>query len=152
MRKKSECSHSNDTFVHDIQGAVAKHYLENLKAEVKKGMLDKAKKGIYPGHAPCGYSNDKLTHTVVIDAEKSRMVKRMYAVFGTDRCPSVASVCDLIQKEFGVHISNRQVNRILRNPFYAGFLLWGGKTYKGKHPAIVSSQRFRQVQKIGGQK
>ena len=43
--------------MHDIHVAVAKHYVGNLKEEVKKGMREKAKQGIYPGRAPFGYCN-----------------------------------------------------------------------------------------------
>jgi site-specific DNA recombinase len=42
-------SRSQDKFMHDIHVAVAKHYVENLKEEVKKGMREKAEQGIYPG-------------------------------------------------------------------------------------------------------
>ena len=45
-------SRSQDKFMHDIHVAVAKHYVENLKEEVKKGMREKAEQGIYPGRAP----------------------------------------------------------------------------------------------------
>ena len=47
-------SRSQDKFMHDIHVAVAKHYVENLKEEVKKGMREKAEEGIYPGRAPIG--------------------------------------------------------------------------------------------------
>jgi len=39
-------SRSQDKFMHDIHVAVAKHYVENLKEEVKKGMREKAEEGI----------------------------------------------------------------------------------------------------------
>lgn len=42
-------SRSQDKFMHDIHVAVAKHYVENLREEVKKGMREKAEEGIYPG-------------------------------------------------------------------------------------------------------
>jgi site-specific DNA recombinase len=44
-------SRSQDKFMHDIHVAVAKHYIENLKEEVKKGMREKAEQGVYPGRA-----------------------------------------------------------------------------------------------------
>ena len=47
-------SRSQDKFMHDIHVAVAKHYSENLKEEVIKGMREKASQGIYPGRAPFG--------------------------------------------------------------------------------------------------
>jgi site-specific DNA recombinase len=41
-------SKSKDKFMHDIQVALAKHYIDNLREEVKKGMHEKAKQGMYP--------------------------------------------------------------------------------------------------------
>jgi site-specific DNA recombinase len=54
-------SRSQDKFMHDIHVAVAKHYVENLKEEVKKGMREKAEEGIYPGRAPIGYEGINRT-------------------------------------------------------------------------------------------
>ena len=67
-------SRSQDKFMHDIQVAVAKHYVENLKEEVKKGMREKAEEGIYPGRAPIGYRNNSLTRSIDVDPERAPMV------------------------------------------------------------------------------
>jgi site-specific DNA recombinase len=48
----SKDSKSQAKFIHDINVAVARNYSENLREEVKKGMLEKASQGIFPGHAP----------------------------------------------------------------------------------------------------
>jgi site-specific DNA recombinase len=53
-------SRSQDKFMHDIHVAVAKHYVENLRDEVKKGMREKAEQGIYPGRAPYGLCLSKI--------------------------------------------------------------------------------------------
>jgi predicted ATP-dependent serine protease len=39
---------------------------------------------------------------------------------------------------------------ILHNKFYTGLFVWGGKTYRGTHPAIVSPQLFQRAQEMGG--
>ncbi|HZQ67203.1 MAG TPA: recombinase family protein [Terriglobales bacterium] len=54
-------SRSQDKFMHDIHVAVARNYSENLREEVKKGMREKAEQGTYPGHAPFGYRNNRVT-------------------------------------------------------------------------------------------
>jgi hypothetical protein len=36
---------------------MAKHYIDNLSEETRKGMLEKARSGIYPSYAPIGYRN-----------------------------------------------------------------------------------------------
>jgi site-specific DNA recombinase len=60
----SKDSKSQAKFIHDINVAAARNYSENLREEVKKGMLEKASQGIFPGHAPFGYRNNKAERTI----------------------------------------------------------------------------------------
>ena len=69
--------------MHDIHVAVAKHYVENLKEEVKKGMREKAEEGIYPGRAPIGYRNNSLTRSIDVDPERAPMVKRIFELYAS---------------------------------------------------------------------
>ena len=60
----SKNAKSHVKFMHDIRLAIARHYSENLREEVKKGMREKAEQGAYPGHAPFGYRNNRTTRTI----------------------------------------------------------------------------------------
>jgi site-specific DNA recombinase len=51
----SRDSQSKAKFMHDVSLVVAKHYIDNLKEEVRKGMREKASQGIYPSRPPLGY-------------------------------------------------------------------------------------------------
>jgi site-specific DNA recombinase len=55
----SKNAKSQAKFIHGINLVVAKNYSDNLREEVKKGMREKASQGVYPGHAPFGYRNNK---------------------------------------------------------------------------------------------
>src|SRR6266853_6220663 len=76
-------SRSQDKFMHDIHVAVAKHYVENLKEEVKKGMREKAEEGIYPGRAPIGYRNNRADRTIQIHSENARIVTRIFELYAS---------------------------------------------------------------------
>src|SRR5271167_2312934 len=78
-------SRSQDKFMHDIHVAVAKHYVENLRDEVKKGMREKAEQGIYPGRAPYGYRNNRLTRSIDIDGTKAPIIKRAFELYATGK-------------------------------------------------------------------
>lgn len=43
------------------------------------------------------------------------------------------------------------VGRILRNPIYAGFIVYGTETHAGEHPAIIEQAVFEQAQEVLGQ-
>src|SRR5215216_4560420 len=50
-------SRSSEKFMHGIKVLMAKNYVDNLSEETRKGMLEKAKQGIWPSFAPLGYRN-----------------------------------------------------------------------------------------------
>src|SRR5262249_33669798 len=50
-------SKSSQQFVHGIKVLVARNYSLNLGEETIKGMIEKARAGIYPSCAPAGYRN-----------------------------------------------------------------------------------------------
>ena len=141
----SKNSRSNDKFMHDIRVALAKHYIDNLREEVKKGMHEKAEQGMYPGHAAFGYRHDKLNRTIAVHPEKSLIVKRMFEAYDSGS-NSIDAVRQLVGDEFGIRMQRSQVHNILRNVFYIGLFIWSKKTYTGKHPAIVDPECFKRVQ------
>ena len=50
-------SKSSEQFIHGIKVLMARNYSQNLGEETLKGMLQKAKSGLYPSNAPAGYRN-----------------------------------------------------------------------------------------------
>jgi DNA invertase Pin-like site-specific DNA recombinase len=50
-------SRSSEKFVHGIKVLMAKNYVDNLREETQKGMMEKARQGIWPSFAPIGYLN-----------------------------------------------------------------------------------------------
>src|SRR6266446_2707837 len=53
----SKDAKSQTKLIHGMHLVLARHYIENLREEVKKGMREKAEQGMYPGRAPFGYRN-----------------------------------------------------------------------------------------------
>jgi site-specific DNA recombinase len=138
-------SRSQDKFMHDIHVAVAKHYVENLKEEVKKGMREKAEQGIYPGRAPFGYRNNPLTRSVDVDEEKAPIARRVFELYATGRC-SLSVLRQTLIKETGTRINRAYLETMLKNPFYTGRFVWRGIEYKGLHRPLVSAELFQRVQ------
>jgi len=50
----------------------------------------------------------------------------------------------------GRRIALCYIHRILTNPFYAGLLIWNGRTYPGAHEPVVSMEEFERVQILLG--
>ena len=50
----SDDSRSHEKFIHGIDVLMAKNNIANFSEETRKGMLEKAEQGIWPGPAPIG--------------------------------------------------------------------------------------------------
>ncbi len=138
-------SRSQDKFMHDIHVAVAKHYSENLREEVKKGMREKAEQGIYPGHAPFGYKNNTATRSIEVDPQRAPLLRKIFEVYASGE-HSLTTLRKTILRETGVQISRAYLEIVLKNPFYIGRFIWQGIEYKGTHEPLVSLELFQRVQ------
>jgi site-specific DNA recombinase len=140
-------SRSQDKFMHDIHVAVAKHYVENLKEEVKKGMREKAEQGIYPGRAPIGYRNNPLTRAIDVDPERAPMIRRIFELYATG-AHSLITLRKAALNELGLRLARSYFETILKNRFYRGYFVWQGVEYKGTHEPLISANLFDRVQDV----
>ncbi len=138
---------SQARFIHGINLVVARNYSENLKEEVKKGMLEKARLGIYPGHAPFGYRNNKAERTIEIDPIDSPIVIRMMEAYASG-AHTLSTIRKLLKAEFGKTMSRANVHQILKNRFYIGIFEWAGQSFPGTHPLFLDPNTFRTVQAV----
>ena len=140
-------SRSQDKFMHDIHVAVAKNYVENLRDEVKKGMREKAEQGIYPGRAPFGYRNNRLTRSVDVDESRAPVLRRMFELYASGT-HSLTTLRKAIFEESGVRINRAYLETVLKSPFYIGQFVWRGVIYDGKHSPLVSHDLFQRAQDV----
>jgi site-specific DNA recombinase len=143
----SKDSKSQVKLIHGIHRVMARNYSENLREEVKKGQREKASQGIFPGHAPFGYRNNKAERTIEVDPVDSITVKRIFELYATGS-HTLTTLRKKIRIETGKAISRGNVYLILKNQFYIGFFQWMGQTYPGTHPLFVKRELFEEVQTV----
>ena len=132
---------------------LAKHYVDNLSDEVKKGMAEKVQEGGFPHQAPLGYRNVREgdRQVIVLDPVKAPMVRRAYDLYAT-RAYSLKTLRKKLRDEAlastkqGKLISLSQLEWLLKNPFYYGACRWKGRTWSGSHQPLVSRERWDAVQ------
>ena len=111
---------------------MARNYSENLREEVKKGMREKASQGVYPGHAPFGYRNNKAERTIETDPIDSPIVNRLFELYATG-AHSLAT----LQRQYAGKLVKRSVAPTSitssKTSFYTGSFEWSGQTYLGTH-------------------
>jgi len=121
------------------------HGAMNLKQETIKGLEQKARSGEWPCHAPCGYKNNKLTHKVrEFDRRESHWVQRAFelmesGLYTLDGCRAKLFEEGCPRKLLPWKSS---IEKWIRNPFYYGWFQYRGVIYEGRHPQLVSRQRW----------
>jgi len=111
---------ANAKLIHGINLVLARNYSENLREEVKKGMREKASQGIYPGHAPFSYRNNKASRTIEIDPVNSPIVIRLMDMYASG-AHTLSTLRKFVKAEYGKSMSRGNIHKILKNRFYVGF-------------------------------
>lgn len=151
----------------DMMAAVATNYSRNLSTEVRKGLRERLRQGLYPWTAPVGYlsaSALEASSTVKDSAGRRRHPKAGVKVVDPEKGPLVRRAFELsargwsiaaIAKELGNRgltsgtgrpISVPSLGKMFRNPFYIGRMCVAGEEYEGRHAPLVSLALFDEVQ------
>ena len=107
--------------------------------------------GDWPHQAPLGYTNNKATRLVELDANKAPLIQRLFELYSSGKY-SLSRLRDKIHLEglasrTGKRLSKSMVEAILKNPFYYGEFVWSGNKYIGNHKPVVGRELFEAVNK-----
>jgi len=139
-------------FILSIAFGQSKYYTDNLSENIKRGIRQKLRKGIWPNWAPVGYLNDFKSRAIVIDKEKAPLIKKAFELYSTGDY-SIRKLRDILntaglkgKKE--KYLGAGQIQYHLRNPFYYGVFKYDNEIYEGSHPPIITKQLFDKVQAV----
>jgi len=127
--------------------------------KARQTAVEKFKAGHYPSWAPVGYKNDKNPYPtgkidqriVVIDKEKAPFITQAFKMYATGE-HSIFTIREYLHnsgvrgQQSGRQLAYSLVHNILKNPFYYGFMRWGGMEALGKHEPIIDKKTFDAVQ------
>ena len=134
----------HELMIWDMLVTMARGYVLQISANVKRSLKYKLEQGQYPGYVPTGYINkvvkigeDSVDHKIIPDSEKALLIKKAFELYSTDKYS--LSDLSIIMARAGLRIKQRRVrvggkmvereprplskqelNWILRNPFYIG--------------------------------
>ena len=147
---------SDVKFMWNIHLAVAKKYTDNLREEAMKGWAEKLAQGWMPAPSPVGYMT-KLVDGKKVHApnpETSDCIRRIFRLYLEDG-QSITSATEALRSmnvtsRTGRPLPRSYVEKILKNPFYAGTIRFNGREYPGAHQPLISQELFQAVQdKLG---
>ena len=149
-------SNSSEIQRWDLATFVAKSFVLQISDNVKRTFSNKVKLGEIIGRAPIGYLNitDEITEKkdVVVDKMRAEYICKIFKLYSTGNC-SMKYLAKLMQEEGlntkkGGKLGVRQIELILKNPFYYGYQLYKGDLYPHKYEPLISYELFLQCQKV----
>jgi site-specific DNA recombinase len=155
---------SHGILLEGVMAAAAAARRIEISEEVKRGIKRKVEVGGTTGLAPIGYLNvrEPLPHggevrTIAIDPERGRIVVWAFETYATGLY-SLADITVLLEarglftratRRLGPQpLSLSRVHKLLRSPYYAGYVTHKGHIYEGRHEALISQELFDQVQAV----
>jgi DNA invertase Pin-like site-specific DNA recombinase len=145
-------------FMLQIMFGQSKYYSDALSENVKRGNRTKVESGWRPNRPPLGYLNDKNTRTITRDSDRFVLVRKMFDLALTGAY-STKQIWQIARDELAIRtikcrrtggkpLSLSAIHKMLTNPFYAGVLIWNGKTYRGAHERMISLDELNRIQGI----
>ncbi|RJQ13618.1 recombinase family protein [Candidatus Parcubacteria bacterium] len=139
-------------FMLNIAFGQSKYFVDNLRENVKRGLRQKIRNGVWPGWAPVGYLNNAKTRGIDVDSEKATKVKKLFEMYATGAYTlhSLANWCKEhnLRGNLGKEIALSNVQSILQNIFYIGLMKYGGEIHEGQHEPLISKKLFDTCQEV----
>lgn len=147
----------NDKFMLNLLCSQAKLENDNKSVNVKEALKLKAERGVFPGKARPGYKNnhekpqglrDISAHPIYFPLMRKLFDLALTGNYSIERLVVEAGKLGIRSSKSGKAICKSWMHRLLRDPFYTGRFIYGGKIYKGQHPAILTDEEFNLIQDI----
>ena len=135
-----------------VELGMANQYVRDLSMNIRRGIREKIRRGIWSGKAPLGYFNHPQERTIEPAPEMFPKVKRCLEHFATGQQSLTAlqremAAEGIIGKRSGKPLPLSSIGNILRNHFYYGVFFHKGELHQGTHAPMLSKQTFDDVQK-----
>ena len=67
----------------NIAFSQSKYFVDILRENVKRGLRQKIRNGVWPGWAPVGYANNPKARGIDVDSEKAPKVRKIFEMYAT---------------------------------------------------------------------
>ena len=143
---------SDNVLMIAVEFGMANQYIRDLSVNIRRGIREKVRRGVFSGRAPLGYVNDPRLRTIEPHPEMFPKVKRLLELFATGDYTLTA----LQQEATKLGIVGRQNNKpvlhlstlgnLLRCQFYYGVFVHKGELHQGMHVPMIAKKTFDEIQ------
>lgn len=152
----------NDRFLGNFELGIATKFIDDLRANVRRGNRARFQQGWPNFRPPIGYREDRSRSTTVVvrDPDRFPIVREMWDRLLSRRMNPMeitrwAEDHGLRTRKTarlgGKPLCFQAVFKLFANPYYMGLIrLKNGETYRGAHPPMVTPEEFEQAQEILG--
>jgi site-specific DNA recombinase len=153
----------NSAFMKHVTDGMNHLHVRMNGRDVAKKLLHKVENGGSVGRAKIGYLNDRkdfdgrLVTTISVDPLRAPLIKWAFEAYATGEY-SLTSLRDALADQ-GLTtrptrrwpqqpISHNQLSNVLRDPYYAGVILYKGELYPGRHEPLITKELYLRVQNV----
>ena|ERR1043166_4465998 len=134
-----------------VELGMANQYVRDLSANVRRGIREKIRRGIFYGKAPLGYFNEPRLRTIEPHPKLFGKLKALLEEFAKGEMSLVdfqgrMVEARLVGERSGKAMRLGPIGNLLRNPFYCGLFVHKGEIHQGIHPPMISKEIFDQIQ------
>ena len=135
-----------------VELGMANQYVRDLSVNIRRGIREKIRRGVWHGKAPLGYFNHPTLRTVEPDPQTFPKVKRILEMFATGRYSLTAiqremAAVGLVGKLCNKPLPLSSIGNVFRNHFYYGVFFHKGEMHQGAHAPMISKPTFDDIQK-----
>lgn len=135
-----------------IRVTLAKHYIDNLRDEISKGIGQKVTSGGWCWKAPAGYR--MLKGRLQVDEDRAPFIRKLFELRASGLY-SLEGLADEMYKQGFIYqpsrprVTKTALQKMLENRLYCGEVEYRGEVYPGQHQAIIPKALWLQAQTSG---
>ncbi len=139
-----------EKFQFNISLGLARYYSDAISDNIKRAIEGKLRKGEWPARASYGYkniTNQDGKKDIIVDEYACAIVQKTFELYAM-AAYSMELLREKLKKEYGLNWSKGFLDKVLKDDFYYGTMVWKGKMYPHRYPPIISKTLFDQVKDV----
>jgi DNA invertase Pin-like site-specific DNA recombinase len=135
-----------------VELGMANQYVRDLSVNIRRGIREKIRRGIFCGKAPLGYFNEPRLRTIEPHPVYFSKLKVILERFATGQlsltaCQRELMAAGIIGSKSKKPLVLSAISTMLANPFYYGVFAQKGELHQGSHVPMISKKTFDEIQK-----